>query len=177
MPPGGLRLSVERADHRIKRIGLRRKIARPLEHSDELVGSVIERLPGGRRFSRQRDLHLRAVGHVHGQLDRVVLDDGRDTHGAEASTHRALGKARAVCLQGGRQHNSIRAMSSAREKVTGQKIAVLEKPRRPGNPPRLIAGSEKVRAELGWKPKFQNVEKIIASAWAWHVKHPHGYGD
>ena len=40
-------------------------------------------------------------------------------------------------------------MSSAREKVTGQKIAVLEKPRRPGDPPRLIAGSEKVRAELG----------------------------
>jgi UDP-glucose 4-epimerase len=67
-------------------------------------------------------------------------------------------------------------MSSAREKVTGQKIAVLEKPRRPGDPPRLIAGSEKVRAELGWKPQFQNVEKIIASAWAWHVRHPSGYG-
>jgi UDP-glucose 4-epimerase len=72
---------------------------------------------------------------------------------------------------------SVREIIATCEKVTGQKIAVLEKPRRPGDPPRLIAGSEKVRAELGWKPQFQDVEKIIASAWAWHVKHPHGYGD
>jgi len=72
---------------------------------------------------------------------------------------------------------SVREIIATCEKVTGQKIAVLEKPRRPGDPPRLIAGSEKVRAELGWKPQFQDVEKIIASAWAWHVKHPGGYGD
>ena len=72
---------------------------------------------------------------------------------------------------------SVREIIATCEKVTGQKIAVLEKPRRPGDPPRLIAGSEKVRAELGWKPQFQDVEKIIASAWAWHVRHPHGYGD
>jgi UDP-glucose 4-epimerase len=72
---------------------------------------------------------------------------------------------------------SVREIIATCEKVTGKKIAVLEKPRRPGDPPRLIAGSEKVRAELGWKPQFQDVEKIIASAWAWHVKHPGGYGD
>jgi len=72
---------------------------------------------------------------------------------------------------------SVREIIATCEKVTGQKIAVIEKPRRPGDPPRLIAGSEKVRAELGWKPQFQDVEKIIASAWAWHVKHPGGYGD
>ncbi|MEO6739960.1 MAG: UDP-glucose 4-epimerase GalE, partial [Chthoniobacteraceae bacterium] len=57
---------------------------------------------------------------------------------------------------------SVREIIATCEKVTGQKIAVLEKPRRPGDPPRLIAGSEKVRAELGWKPQFQDVEKIIA---------------
>ena len=72
---------------------------------------------------------------------------------------------------------SVREIIATCEKVTGKKIAVIEKPRRPGDPPRLIAGSEKVRAELGWKPQFQDVEKIIASAWAWHVKHPNGYGD
>ncbi len=72
---------------------------------------------------------------------------------------------------------SVREIIATCEKVTGKKIAVIEKPRRPGDPPRLIAGSEKVRAELGWKPQFQDVEKIIASAWAWHVKHPGGYGD
>ena len=72
---------------------------------------------------------------------------------------------------------SVREIIATCEKVTAKKIAVIEKPRRPGDPPRLIAGSEKVRAELGWKPQFQNVEKIIASAWAWHVRHPNGYGD
>jgi len=72
---------------------------------------------------------------------------------------------------------SVREIVATCEKVTGKKIAVLEKPRRPGDPPRLIAGSEKVRAELGWKPQFQDVEKIIESAWAWHVKHPNGYED
>ena len=72
---------------------------------------------------------------------------------------------------------SVREIIATCEKITGKKIAVIEKPRRPGDPPRLIAGSEKVRAELGWKPQFQDVEKIIASAWAWHVKHPNGYGD
>ena len=72
---------------------------------------------------------------------------------------------------------SVREIIATCEKVTGKKIAVIEKPRRPGDPPRLIAGSEKVRAELGWKPQFQDVEKIIASAWAWLVRHPNGYGD
>ena len=72
---------------------------------------------------------------------------------------------------------SVREIIATCEKVTGKNIAVIEKPRRAGDPPRLIAGSEKVRAELGWKPQFQDVEKIIASAWAWHLKHPGGYGD
>jgi UDP-glucose 4-epimerase len=72
---------------------------------------------------------------------------------------------------------SVREIIAMCEKVSGKKIAVVEKPRRAGDPPRLIAGSEKVRAELGWKPQYQDVEKIISSAWNWHVGHPKGYGD
>lgn len=72
---------------------------------------------------------------------------------------------------------SVKEIISTCEKVSGKKIAVVEKPRRAGDPPRLIAGSDKVRAELGWEPRYQDVEKIIASAWAWHVAHPNGYGD
>jgi UDP-glucose 4-epimerase len=72
---------------------------------------------------------------------------------------------------------SVREVISACEKVTGKQIAVQEKPRRPGDPPRLIAASDKVRAELGWSPKFQEIEQIVANAWAWHVAHPEGYGD
>jgi UDP-glucose 4-epimerase len=61
--------------------------------------------------------------------------------------------------------------------VTGKKIAVVEKPRRPGDPARLIAASDKIQGELGWKPRFQSIDAIIESAWAWHLKHPGGYGD
>jgi UDP-glucose 4-epimerase len=54
---------------------------------------------------------------------------------------------------------------------------VREKPRRPGDPPRLIAASDKIRRDLGWEPKFQSIEAIVRSAWDWHVRHPAGYGD
>lgn len=72
---------------------------------------------------------------------------------------------------------SVREIVDCCRRVTGRDIAVLEKPRRPGDPPRLIAGSDKIRAELGWEPKFQDIEAIVGSAWAWHLKHPDGYGD
>ena len=61
--------------------------------------------------------------------------------------------------------------------VTGKDIPVVEKPRRPGDPPRLIAASDKIKRELGWKPQFQDIRAIVESAWAWHLKFPDGYGD
>ena len=72
---------------------------------------------------------------------------------------------------------SVREVIAACERVTGEPIKVIEKPRRPGDPARLIAGSEKVKSELGWMPKFQSIERIVESAWAWHVRNPGGYGD
>ena len=47
---------------------------------------------------------------------------------------------------------------------------------RPGDPPRLVAGSEKARNVLGWKPEFDGLETIVRSAWDWHRTHPDGYG-
>jgi UDP-glucose 4-epimerase len=72
---------------------------------------------------------------------------------------------------------SVREIISTCERVTGQKIAVVEKPRRPGDPARLIAGSDKIQNELGWRPKYQSIDRIIESAWAWHKRYPQGYGD
>jgi len=53
-------------------------------------------------------------------------------------------------------------------RVTGRPIAVEECPRRPGDPAVLVASSEKIKAELGWKPQFAELDQIIASAWKWH---------
>ena len=72
---------------------------------------------------------------------------------------------------------SVRQVIDSCRKVTGRKIQVVEKPRRPGDPPRLIATSEKIKRELGWKPQFQSLDQIIESAWKWHQKFPRGYGD
>jgi UDP-glucose 4-epimerase len=72
---------------------------------------------------------------------------------------------------------SVRQAIDCCRKITGRKIPVVEKPRRPGDPPRLVASSEKIKSELGWRPKFQSLDAIIESAWKWHQKFPNGYGD
>lgn len=72
---------------------------------------------------------------------------------------------------------SVREVIQACEKVAGQPIAVVEKPRRPGDPPRLVACADKAKQELGWAPKFPKLEDIIFTAWRWHKNHLHGYAD
>jgi UDP-glucose 4-epimerase len=72
---------------------------------------------------------------------------------------------------------SVREVIDCCRKITGRKIEILDKPRRPGDPPRLIASSEKIKTELGWRPQFQSLETIVESAWKWHQKFPHGYED
>jgi UDP-glucose 4-epimerase len=73
--------------------------------------------------------------------------------------------------------SSVRQVIDVARQVTGKKIAVVEKQRRPGDPPRLIAASEKIKGELGWKPQFQSLDVILDSAWKWHQKFPRGYED
>lgn len=70
---------------------------------------------------------------------------------------------------------SVRQVIQTCEQVTGKSIPAVEKPRRPGDPPRLVAAAEKARRELGWSPKYPQLEKIVQSAWDWHRRHPQGY--
>jgi UDP-glucose 4-epimerase len=72
---------------------------------------------------------------------------------------------------------SVREVIQMCEKISGCKIPAVEKPRRPGDPPKLVAGAGKAIQELGWKPKYPKLEDIVATAWAWHQKHPNGYPD
>ena len=73
--------------------------------------------------------------------------------------------------------SSVREVIDACRKITGAEIPVVEKPRRAGDPPRLIAASAKIKNELGWKPRYQELHAIVESAWKWHQRFPNGYGD
>ena len=70
---------------------------------------------------------------------------------------------------------SVRQVVDTARKVTGHKIPVVESPRRPGDPPKLVADSAKIRQALGWAPRFDSIEAILESAWQWHRQHPNGY--
>jgi len=70
---------------------------------------------------------------------------------------------------------SVREVIEAARKVTGRPIATVESPRRPGDPPVLVASSAKISKELGWKPRYDKLEEIIQTAWDWHQAHPNGY--
>lgn len=72
--------------------------------------------------------------------------------------------------------SNLEILNAAR-KVTGQPIPAKIGPRRPGDPSTLIAASDKARTILGWKPKFDDVEQVIATAWNWHQNHPEGFRD
>ena len=72
---------------------------------------------------------------------------------------------------------SNKQMLEAAREVTGKEIPAKMAPRRPGDPDSLVAASEKAREVLGWKPKFDDVHDIIATAWKWHSTHPKGYDD
>ena len=72
---------------------------------------------------------------------------------------------------------SVREVINACRKITGHAIPTIERPRRAGDPARLVASSERARESLGWKPLFANIEAIVESAWRWHFAHPAGYQD
>jgi UDP-glucose 4-epimerase len=72
---------------------------------------------------------------------------------------------------------SVREVIETARQVTGHPIPAVVGPRRPGDPATLVAGSGRIREELGWAPRYAELRDIVRSAWDWHRAHPHGYGD
>lgn len=105
--------------------------------------------------------------------DYIHIDDLADAHvlaldGARAGEHR-------IFNLGTGSGFSVREVVAAVEQVTGQKIPTVDKPRRPGDPPQLVADGRKIREELGWQPRKPDLETMIADAWAFHQALPQGY--
>ena len=72
---------------------------------------------------------------------------------------------------------SVREVIETVRKISGREVASLDSSRRPGDPARLVASSEKIKEELGWIPRYPDLETIVKTAYHWHRKHPKGYED
>lgn len=70
---------------------------------------------------------------------------------------------------------SVKQVIEAAQRVTGRAIAWVPAPRRPGDPAILVASSDRIKRELGWEPRYPELEVIIETAWRWHSSHPDGY--
>lgn len=129
-----------------------------------------------------------------GQRDRVTIfgtdyetDDGtciRDYIHVEDLCEAHILAIDAVQAGDARRYNlgigrgfSVRQVIDAAARVTGRDVPIQEGERRPGDPPVLVAEAEKAKEELGWQPRISDLDQIVATAWQWFQKHPHGYGD
>lgn len=108
--------------------------------------------------------------------DYVHPFDLADAHMLAVEYLRAGNPSDAFNLGSSTGFSNLEILEAAR-RVTGREIPSELADRRPGDPDTLIASSEKARRILGWKPKFDNIEDMISSAWAWHSSHPNGFDD
>jgi UDP-glucose 4-epimerase len=104
--------------------------------------------------------------------DYIHVDDLADAH------VRALdipgGGATALNLGTGAGHSVRQVLETAR-RITGHPIPAADRPRRPGDPPALVAAAQRAGAVLGWRPRQSSLDQILTSAWRWHQAHPRGY--
>ena len=89
--------------------------------------------------------------------------------------HALEGRQQLIYNLGNGRGFSVRQVVEVVRKVTGHAIPAKDAPRRPGDPAVLVASSEKIRRELGWQPRYPELEQIVASAWEWRRGHPDGY--
>jgi UDP-glucose 4-epimerase len=105
--------------------------------------------------------------------DYIHIDDLAKAHllaldGARPGEHRIFNL--------GNGHGfSVREVIAAAEEVTGVPIATRDSPRRPGDPPKLVAAGDKIRSELGWEPAKPALTAMIADAWRFRQANPRGY--
>lgn len=107
--------------------------------------------------------------------DYVHVDDLGSAH-VKALGLLKPGQGMKMNLGTGKGH-SVREVIEACREVTGHKIPAIVAPRRPGDPPELVADARLAQRVLDWQPKYRDIKSIIATAWHWHSTHPNGYDD
>jgi len=97
------------------------------------------------------DAHLRAMEELNAGARRLVFNVG-------------IGRG-----------FSVREVVESVKRVSGVDFTVIEESRREGDPPRLVASPDRIKAELGWRPAYTELDEIVSTAWQWHSAHPEGY--
>jgi UDP-glucose 4-epimerase len=122
--------------------------------------------------------HIKVFGNDYPTRDGTCVRDYIHVIDLAAAHILALG----ALEQGSRTYNlgngagySVKEVIETARAITGHPIPAVVGPRRPGDPAALIAGSDKIRRELGWEPRYPALEAIVESAWRWHQSHPQGY--
>ncbi|MEG0856880.1 MAG: UDP-glucose 4-epimerase GalE [Terrisporobacter sp.] len=135
---------------------------------------LILQVPLGKRefisiFGDDYDTHdgtcIRDYIHVTDLADAHILAVEKLREGSESNIYN-LGSGNGF---------TVKEIIDAARKVTGHEICAKTCERRAGDPAKLVASSHKARKELGWEPKYENVEVMISTAWNWHKSHPNGF--
>ena len=106
--------------------------------------------------------------------DYVHVTDIADAHLRALDAKLDGGSAVAVNLGTG-TGRSVRDVVEAARRVIGRDVPTVERPRRPGDPPELVAAVGRAATLLGWRASHSSLDEILSSAWEWHRTHPQGY--
>lgn len=120
-------------------------------------------------FGDDYDTHdgtcIRDYIHVMDLVDAHILAVNKLRSGAESTVYNL----------GNGEGFSVKEVVKAARRVTKHPIPAIVCERRAGDPSKLVASSNRAKEELGWKPKFTDIEAIIESAWEWHRNNPNGF--
>ncbi len=107
--------------------------------------------------------------------DYIHVDDLAEAH--RLALERLTPGEPLVCNLGMGRGQSVREVVRAVREVSGVEVPAREGPRRPGDPPALVACADRARQLLAWEPRYTDLRAIVETAWNWHHRHPHGYAD
>ena len=138
--------------------------------------SALERAVELNKNNADALLMLARVQEARGSMERAAVSYERliQQNPRDVRSYVLLGaleeKGRMIYNIGNGQGFTVLEVIESVKRVTGRPIPVEECERRAGDPAVLVASSEKIKAELGWRPKFAELDAIVASAWEWHQK-------
>lgn len=109
-------------------------------------------------------IHVEDLARVH-ELAAIRCPESGDTKGGH------------ILNVGTNRGRTVMEVVRAVEAVSGRAVPYRIAARRPGDPARLVASSERLRNLLGWEPEYTEIEQVVETAWRWHESHPEGYLD